>query len=76
MIYTKSQTEKGEVSEMRRKISREQALKNAFASARMEGYIVTPDTERNCKRLLDGKISTEQLVSELKRKSGDRKQAC
>jgi hypothetical protein len=60
---------------MQRHVSREQALKNAFASARMEGYIITSDTERNCKRLLDGKINADQLVAEIKKKSGDRKQA-
>jgi len=59
---------------MQKNVSREQALKNAFASARMEGYTVTQETERDCKRLLSGKISTSELVAELTNKNTGRKQ--
>lgn len=57
---------------MQKNASREQALKNAYASARMEGFTVTPDNERDCRRLLNGEISVEQLVAEIKRKNIDR----
>ena len=60
---------------MQKNVSPEQALKNAFASARMEGYNVTPDTERDCNRLLSGKIKTSDLVAELIKKNTDRKKA-
>lgn len=60
---------------MQKKVSPEQALNNAFASARMEGYNVTPDTESDCKRLLSGKIKTSELVAELVKKNADHKKA-
>ena len=41
---------------------REQAFRNAVASARMEGLRVSPQTEQDCKRYLEGKIDTEALV--------------
>lgn len=40
----------------------------------MEVYLVTPDIERDCNLLPEGKISTEQSLPEIKRKSGDREQ--
>lgn len=43
---------------------REQALRNAVASARMEGLLITKQTERDCISYLDGKIDTETLVRE------------
>ena len=50
---------------------REQALKNAVASARMEGLPVSVQTQRDCERYLEGKIDTETLVREtLKRYRG------
>ena len=43
---------------------REQALRNAMASAQMEGLTVTKQTEQDCIRYLEGKINTEALVRE------------
>ena len=37
-------------------ITREQALENALASSRMEGYEVTEQTRIDCRRLMDGKV--------------------
>ena len=45
-------------------VKREQALRNAVASARMEGLTITKQTERDCIRYLEGKIDTEALVRE------------
>ena len=35
-------------------ITREQALENALASSRIEGYEVTEQTRADCRRLMDG----------------------
>ncbi len=43
---------------------REQALRNAMASARMEGLTVSKQTEQDCRRYLEGKIDTDTLVRE------------
>lgn len=43
---------------------REQALRNAVASARMEGLTVSKQTEQDCRRYLEGKIDTDTLVRE------------
>lgn len=50
---------------MKKIISKERALKNAFASAQMEGFRVTPEIERNCKRLLNGEINIDGCVKEM-----------
>ena len=41
-----------------------QAMRNAVASARMEGLSVSAQTKQDCERYLDGKIDTETLVRE------------
>ncbi len=41
------------------------ALRDALASARMEGYTVTKQTELDCMRLIKGEISTAALVREI-----------
>lgn len=46
-------------------ISREQALKNALASSRMEGFPVTEQTRRDCLRLMDGQIDAKSLAAEI-----------
>lgn len=46
-------------------ISREQALKNALASSRMEGFPVTEQTRRDCLRLMDGQIDAKALAAEI-----------
>ena len=50
---------------MKDTISTKRALKNAFASAQMEGQRVTPEIERDCKRILSGKISIDACVKEM-----------
>ena len=40
---------------------REQAMRNAVASARMEGLPVSKQTERDCVRYLEGRIDTATL---------------
>ena len=42
-----------------------EALRNALASTRMEGFRVTEQTERDCVRLMSGEISVLDLVSEI-----------
>ena len=44
---------------------REQAMRNAVASARMEGLPVSKQTERDCVRYLEGRIDTATLVQEI-----------
>ena len=43
-------------------ITREQALENALASSRIEGYEVTEQTRR---RLMDGKVDARTLAAEI-----------
>jgi len=42
-----------------------EALRSALASARMEGFVVTEQTERDCVRLLSGEISVADMVREI-----------
>ena len=52
-------------------VKREQALRNAVASAQMEGLPVSAQTKKDCESYLNGKIDTETLVREaLKRYRG------
>ena len=53
------------MTNMKRVITQEAALRTAFASSRMEGLEVTPEVESNCRRLLDGEISVAELVQEI-----------
>ena len=41
-------------------------LHSALNSARMEGFTVTEQTERDCIRLLNGEISIDELVAEIR----------
>lgn len=41
------------------------ALHSALASARMEGFRVTAQTERDCLRLMNGELSVEDVVKEI-----------
>lgn len=41
------------------------SLKTALASARMEGFEITGQTEQDCARLLSGEISVADLVYEV-----------
>ena len=38
------------------------AMKNAEASVRMEGYEVTPHMKEQCLRVLDGRVSTAEVL--------------
>ena len=42
-----------------------EALRSALASARMEGFRVTEQTERDCIRLMSGELSVADLVKEV-----------
>ena len=42
-----------------------EALRSALASTRMEGFIVTEQTEKDCIRLMSGKVSVADLVKEI-----------
>lgn len=44
----------------------EQAIQGALASTRMEGLPVTADIERNVRRILNGEITVEQRIQEIK----------
>ena len=46
------------------------ALRDALASARMEGCQVTEQTERDCTRLLNGEISVAALIQEIMLRGG------
>lgn len=41
------------------------ALHSALASARMEGFCVTEQTENDCIRLMNGEISVADFVKEI-----------
>lgn len=43
---------------------KDRALRNAMASAHMEGLSVSAQTERDCERYLDGRIDADTLVHE------------
>ena len=45
-------------------ITRDQALENALASSRMEGYEVTEHTRADCRRM-DGKVDARTLAAEI-----------
>ena len=42
-----------------------EALRSALASARMEGFDVTEQTEKDCIRLMSGEVSVADLVKEI-----------
>ncbi len=42
-----------------------EVLRSALASTRMEGFEVTEQTEKDCVRLISGKISVADLVKEI-----------
>lgn len=44
----------------------EQTIQGALASTRMEGLPVTADIERNVRRILNGEITVEQRIQEIK----------
>ena len=50
---------------MKNNFSRELALESALASTKMEGFKVTEQTRKDCLRLMDGKVSVEELAREI-----------
>lgn len=55
-------------------ITREQALENALVSSKMEGFPVTAQVRQNCKRLMNGEVTAQQLVFEMLEKHRETKQ--
>lgn len=51
---------------MRCKEKNELAIQEALASTRMEGLTVTPEIERNVRRILSGEITVEERIRQLK----------
>lgn len=58
---------------MEKAVSTERALKNAFASVRIEGFRITPEMERDCMRILNGESSIDECVRRMLKKSTDKK---
>ncbi len=50
---------------MQKKFTREAALESALASAKMEGFEITEQTRIDCLRLMNGKVSVEELAREI-----------
>ena len=50
---------------------REQAFRNAVASARIEGLSIPKKAEQECLRYLDGRIDAAALVREILRQPQD-----
>lgn len=44
----------------------ERALREALASARMEGLSVTPEIEENVRRILNGELTVEERIRQIK----------
>lgn len=42
-----------------------EALRNALASARMEGLPITEEIEKDCARLMNGEVTVAELVKEI-----------
>ena len=55
-------------------IKKEQAIREAVFSAQMEGLRVTAETERRIRKILDGELTVEERVQQLK--SNARKRTC
>ena len=53
---------------MRYQDTNELAIREALASTRMEGLTVTPEIERSVRRILNGEITVEQRVREIREK--------
>ena len=51
---------------MHQKEKYELAIREALASTRMEGLAVTPDIEKNVRRILSGEITVEQRIRQIK----------
>lgn len=51
------------------------AIQEALASARMEGLPVTPETEKNIRRIINGEITVEDRIEEIKKRQKARQLA-
>jgi hypothetical protein len=60
---------------MSRKITQQQALRSAFASTRMEGFRITPQMEADAKRILNGKLSVDDYVKQVKQRIAERQES-
>lgn len=49
-------------------VSIDMAIRNAEASLRMEGMQPSPEVLRECKRVLDGEITHEQYIADIRKK--------
>ncbi len=58
-----------EVVTMQSVFTRELALDAALASTKMEGFEVTEQTRRDCRRLMDGQVTVSDLVREITARS-------
>ena len=50
-------------------LTREQALEEALASARIEGFEITDQTRRDCLRFMEGKVDARTLAAEIMARS-------
>lgn len=46
-------------------ITREQTLENALASSRIEGFPVTEQTRRDCRRFMEVEVDARTLAAEI-----------
>lgn len=46
-------------------ITREQALENALASSRIEGFPVTEQTRMDCRRFIEGEVDARTPAAEI-----------
>ena len=57
-------------------IKKEQAVREAVCSAQMEGLRVTAETERRIRKILDGELTVEERVQQLKSNARKRRGLC
>ncbi len=51
---------------------KERAVREALASAQMEGLPVTPEIEKKVRRLIDGEFTVEERIRQIKAGHGNR----
>ena len=49
----------------------DESLNTAFASARMEGFQITPSIEANCRKLVNGDLSINEYISQVVEKNSN-----
>ena len=55
-------------------ITREQALENALESSRIEGFPVTEQIRRDCRRFMEGEVARTLAAEILERRKATREQ--